>query len=300
MIESNRTRQRRGIILAGGSGTRLYPATLAASKQMLPVYDKPMIYYPLSTLMLARVRDILIITAPEHMPQFQNLLGDGSEIGLSLSYAAQTSPAGLAQAYLIGARFVRDEPSVLVLGDNLFHGANLQKYLADAAERETGATVFAYSVEDPENYGVIELDAAGRALSIEEKPTAPKSRLAVTGLYFYDGQAARIAKSLQPSVRGELEITDLNRVYLAQGSLWVQRLGRGYVWLDAGTHEGLLEASSFIHTVEKRQGLKIGCLEEIAWRQGWISGAQLASLAERLRKGGYGTYLLDILNEQRV
>jgi glucose-1-phosphate thymidylyltransferase len=225
-------------------------------------------------------------------------LGDGSRIGLSLSYSVQSAPGGLAQAYLIGASFVRDQPSVLILGDNLFHGANLQKHLADAAGQAVGATVFAYSVEDPENYGVIELDAAGRAISIEEKPKTPKSRLAVTGLYFYDGQAAAIAKSLQPSARGELEITDLNRVYLKQGTLSVQRLGRGYVWLDAGTHEGLLEASSFIHTVEKRQGLKIGCLEEIAWRQGWISDAELTVSAEQLRKGGYGAYLLEILGEQ--
>ncbi len=290
---------RKGIILAGGSGTRLYPATLTASKQMLPVYDKPMIYYPLSTLMLARVREILIISTPQHVAQFQHLLGDGSRLGLSLSYSTQPSPGGLAQAYLIGESFVRDQPSVLILGDNLFHGASLQKYLADATERTQGATVFAYSVEDPEHYGVVEIDNTGRALSIEEKPKAPKSRFAVTGLYFYDGQACGIAKSLRPSARGELEITDLNRVYLNQGTLSVQQLGRGYVWLDAGTHEGLLEASSFIHTVERRQGLKIGCIEEIAWRQGWIADEQLASLAQQLNKSGYGGYLLDILNEHR-
>jgi glucose-1-phosphate thymidylyltransferase len=292
-------RERKGIILAGGAGTRLYPATLAASKQMLPVYDKPMIYYPLSTLMLARIRDILIIATPDHMPQFQHLLGEGRQFGLSLSYATQATPGGLAQAYLIGERFVDGGPSALILGDNIFHGASLQEYLGDAALRASGATIFAYSVDDPQHYGVVTLDERGRAMSIEEKPTAPRSRLAVTGLYFYDGTAPALARSLRPSMRGELEITDLNRLYLERGTLEVQRLGRGYVWLDAGTHEGLLEASAFIHTVEKRQGLKIGCPEEIAWRQGWIDDRELAASAERLRKSGYGEYLLDVLRDHK-
>ncbi len=290
---------RRGIILAGGSGTRLYPATLSVSKQLLPVYDKPMIYYPLSTLMLAGIREILLIAAPDSIGQFRGLLGDGAPLGLSISYVVQPSPGGLAQAYLLGEQFVRKEPSALILGDNLFYGANLQTYLADAQKSVDGATIFGYAVDDPQAYGVVEIDATGRAVSIEEKPSKPKSKWAVTGLYFYDGHASEIARSLKPSARGELEITDLNRVYLEKGRLSVVRLGRGYVWLDTGTHEDLLEASSFIRTIEKRQGLKIGCPEEIAWRNGWIDDTALAACAKPLEKGGYGTYLLDVLNEQR-
>ena len=288
---------RRGIILAGGAGTRLHPATLSVSKQLLPVYDKPMIYYPLSTLMLAGIREILLIAAPESVSQFQHLLGDGSRLGLSISYCVQPTPGGLAQAYLLGEEFVRGEPSALILGDNLFYGANFANYLTQAQKQEQGATVFAYPVDDPKAFGVVEFDASGRALSIEEKPQQPKSRWAVTGLYFYDGRAPQIARSLKPGPRGELEITDLNRVYLEEGQLSVVRFGRGYVWLDAGTHEGLLEASSFVHTVEKRQGFKIGCPEEIAWRQGWISDQELAAVAEPLKKSGYGLYLQHILQD---
>lgn len=288
---------RRGIILAGGAGTRLYPATLPVSKQLLPVFDKPMIYYPLTTLMLAGIREVLLISAPESLDQFQRLFGDGSQFGMAISYIVQPSPGGLAQAYLLGEKFVNHEPSALILGDNLFYGASLATHLADAQKQEAGATVFAYMVEDPESYGVVEFGEGYRALSLEEKPKAPKSRWAVTGLYFYDGEASEIARALKPSPRGELEITDLNRVYMERGGLSVFRLGRGYVWLDAGTHEGLLEASSFIHTVERRQGFRVGCPEEIAWRQGWIDDAQLEKLAQPLLKSGYGKYLIDIMQD---
>ncbi len=288
---------RRGIILAGGSGTRLYPATVSVSKQLLPLYDKPMVYYPLSTLMLAGIREVLLISAPESVDQFRSLLGDGGRLGMAISYMVQPSPGGLAQAYILGADFVRGEPSALILGDNLFYGAGLQSVLIDAHNRHGGASVFAYAVDDPSAYGVVTFDGKGTALSIEEKPVQPKSRWAVTGLYFYDGQAAEIAKSLKPSGRGELEITDLNRIYLEQRGLSVVRLGRGYVWLDAGTHEGLLEASSFVHMTEKRQGLKIGCLEEIAWRNGWISDDQLKDNARAFAKSGYGAYLASMLEE---
>ncbi len=288
---------RKGIILAGGAGTRLHPATLALSKQLLPVYDKPMIYYPLATLMLAGMRDILVISTPLDTPRFQQLLGDGAQWGLNLQYAVQPSPDGLAQALVIGERFVGNAPSALVLGDNIFYGHDLELLLAGADKQTQGATVFAYHVHDPERYGVVAFDASGRAISIEEKPTNPRSHYAVTGLYFYDNQAASIAKAIPPSARGELEITAVNDVYLKQGQLNVQIMGRGYAWLDTGTHDSLLDAGQFIATLERRQGLKIACPEEVAWRKGFIDTAQLERLAQPLAKSGYGQYLQQLLHE---
>lgn len=290
------TTQRKGIILAGGSGTRLHPATLAISKQLLPIYDKPMIYYPLSTLMLAGIRDILIISTPQDTPRFEQLLGDGSQWGLNLQYEVQPSPDGLAQAFLIGEKFLNGAPSALVLGDNIFYGHDFQGLLKDADAKDHGATVFAYHVQDPERYGVAEFDAKGQVLSLEEKPVVAKSNYAVTGLYFYDARVVELAKTVKPSPRGELEITDLNKIYLADGALNVQLMRRGYAWLDTGTHDSLLEAGQFIATLEQRQGLKVSCPEEIAFRSGWIDARQMEKLAQPLLKNGYGKYLMQCLN----
>ena len=289
---------RKGIVLAGGLGSNLYPATQVVSKQLLPIYDKPMIYYPLSVLLLAGIRETLVISTPQDTPRFEQLLGDGSQWGLQLSYAVQPSPDGLAQAFLIGEKFLGNSSSALVLGDNIFYGHDFVALLDKATHKTHGATVFAYEVQDPQRYGVVEFDKSGRVISIEEKPQQPKSRFAVTGLYFYDNQVVELARRVKPSARGELEITDLNRLYLEQGSLDVQTMGRGYAWLDTGTHESMLEASQFIHTIENRQGLKVAAPEEIVWRRGWIDDAQLEKLAAPLAKSGYGQYLLRLLRDK--
>ena len=291
-------KNRKGIILAGGSGTRLYPATLSVSKQLLPIYDKPMIYYPLSTLLLAGIKEILVISTPQDTPRFEQLLGDGSQWGIKLQYAVQPSPDGLAQAFIIGEDFIGEDNVALVLGDNIFYGHDFHELLQEASAQESGATVFAYRVHDPERYGVVEFDDNGRAISIEEKPTEPRSSYAVTGLYFYDNDVIKVAREIKPSPRGELEITDVNGVYLQQQTLTVKTMGRGYAWLDTGTHESMLEASQFIQTIETRQGLKVCCPEEIAYRQGWINAGDLEKLAQPLKKNAYGKYLLNLIHDR--